>query len=48
LKSLLGKEERVLKLRNASGVTEWKGTGNQNDKIFWDQIETSEEKEGFI
>jgi hypothetical protein len=40
----LGKEERILKLRNASGNAGWKGTGNEYDQVFWDQIEASEEK----
>jgi hypothetical protein len=48
LKSSLGKEERVLKLRNASGTAEWKGTANENDNIFWDQIEASDDKEKFL
>lgn len=48
MKSSLGKEERILKLRNTSGNTGWKGTGNEYDQVFWDQIEVSEEKEKFL
>ena len=37
-----------MKLRNASGNAEWKGTGYENDNIFWDQIELSDAKEKFL
>ena len=37
-----------MKLRNAYGLMEWKGKGNEKDNVFWGDIELSEKRAKFI